>query len=153
MIAMKKYSYALIAGILLVLPSCGDNAEKDNLNSEPIHEEHNHDDESIELDNGKKWIVVDEMMGHVRNMESDLNVFENQDGKDYQSLAVKLENNIELLTSSCTMTGKAHDELHKWLIPYIDRVDQLTNAKNDEEAGVTYRKIQVSFKTFNTYFV
>jgi hypothetical protein len=93
------------------------------------------------------------MMGHVRNMESDLNVFENQDGKDYQSLAVKLENNIELLTSSCTMTGKAHDELHKWLIPYIDRVDQLTNAKNDEEAGVTYRKIQVSFKTFNTYFV
>jgi hypothetical protein len=152
MITMKKYSYVLIAGILLVLASCGDNTEKDNSNSEPIHEEHNHDDESIELDNGKKWIVVDEMMGHIRNMESDLTAFESQDEKDYQSLAVKLENNIELLTSNCTMTGKAHDELHKWLLPYIDLVAELTNAKNVEEAGATYHKIQASFKTFNTYF-
>lgn len=147
MTTMKKFSYVLIAGILLVLASCGDNTGKDNLNSEPIH-----DDESIELDNGKKWTVVDEMMGHIKNMESDLDVFESQKEKDYHSLSVKLENNIELLTSNCTMTGKAHDELHKWLLPYIELVAELTNANNDEEAGVAYHKIQASFKTFNTYF-
>lgn len=152
MITMKKLSYVLIAGIAFVFASCGNNTEKDESNSDPIHEEHSHDDESIELDNGKKWIVVDEMMGHIRNMESDVALFESFEEKDYHSLAVKLEDNIDLLTSNCTMTGKAHDELHKWLLPYIDLVGELTDAKNDEEAGATYHKIQASFKTFNTYF-
>ena len=151
MVKMKRYSYALVVGMVLVLTSCGNSTENEISNSDPIHEEHNHDDESIELDNGEKWKVVDEMMGHIRNMESDVIAFESQDEKDYQSLAVKLEDNIDLLTSNCTMKGQAHDELHKWLLPYIDMVSELTDAKNDE-AGETYHKIQVSFETFNTYF-
>lgn len=149
---VKIFSFLLITGSALVLTSCGNSAEKDSSNSDPIHEGHNHDDESIELDDGKKWIVVDEMMGHIRNMESDVALFESQEEKDYHALSVKLENNIDLLTSNCTMTGQAHDELHKWLLPYIDMVDELSNAKNDEAAASIYHKIQVSFKSFNTYF-
>jgi hypothetical protein len=152
MIKMKKYSYALVVGMTFVLVSCGNSPENEISNSDPIHEGHNHEDESIELDNGKKWIVVDEMMGHIRNMETDISLFESLEEKDYHALAVKLEDNIGLLTSNCTMTGQAHDELHKWLLPYIDMVGELSNAKNDEEASAAYHKIQVSFKTFNTYF-
>ncbi|MFT7344275.1 MAG: hypothetical protein ACI9XP_000858 [Lentimonas sp.] len=147
---MKKYSYAFFVGMALVLTSCGNSIENEASNS--IHEEHNHDDESIELDNGEKWKVLDEMMGHIRNMESDVIAFENQEEKDYQSLAIRLIDNIDLLTSNCTMTGQAHDELHKWLLPYIDIVSELTETKNNEAAGEIYQKIQVSFKTFNAYF-
>jgi hypothetical protein len=85
-------------------------------------------------------------------METDIKQFEVQTNGDYNDLAVKLQGNLDLLTSSCTMTGKAHDELHKWLLPYIDLVKELSTAENDTEAEQAYKEIQSSFETFNTYF-
>ena len=91
------------------------------------HNDHNHDDESeaIELNNGEKWQVDANMLTHIRNMENDVVSFAKVEQKDYKSLSEKLQSNIDLLTSNCTMKGKAHDELHKWLLPYIDLVKEL----------------------------
>jgi hypothetical protein len=50
------------------------------------------------------------------------------------------------------MEGKAHDELHKWLLPYIDLVDKLNKTKNIDEAISIYEEIKISYKTFNIYF-
>ena len=72
--------------------------------------------------------------------------------KDYKSLSEKLQSNIDLLTSNCTMKGKAHDELHKWLLPYIDLVKELSEAKDETEASKHFENIQISFTTFNQYF-
>ncbi|MBK7529008.1 MAG: hypothetical protein IPI59_16070 [Sphingobacteriales bacterium] len=115
---------------------------------------HHHDDESeaIELNNGEKWKVDANMITHIRNMENDINHFANVEQKDFKSLAEKLQSNIDLLTSNCTMKGKAHDELHKWLLPYIDMVKELSEAKNETEASEQFKNIQTSFSTFNQYF-
>ncbi len=59
---------------------------------------------------------------------------------------------FDLLTSNCTMKGKAHDELHKWLLPYIDMVKELSEAKDETEASKLFENIQISFTTFNKYF-
>ena len=85
-------------------------------------------------------------------MENDINHFANVEQKDFKSLAEKLQTNIDLLTSNCTMKGKAHDELHKWLLPYIDMVKELSEAKNETEASEQFKNIQTSFSTFNQYF-
>jgi hypothetical protein len=50
------------------------------------------------------------------------------------------------------MTGKAHDELHKWLLPYIDLVGELEVAENEAEAAEFFEEIEQSFHTFNEYF-
>lgn len=147
---MKKYSYILFIGIALVLSSCGDNTE--NKKEDQSQEEHNHSEDAIQLNDGKKWKVVDEMMGYIRSMESDIAALEDQDVKDYNALADLLDNNINLLTSNCTMTGKAHDELHKWLVPYIGMVEDLSESKSYEESREIYTNIQASLKMFNTYF-
>ena len=147
---MIKYTYTLVVGVALIFSSCGN--ETNQIESE-VHTEHEHSSEdALQLDNGEKWVVNEEMMVHVQNMVIDLDQFENQKESDFNALATKLENNIDLLTASCTMSGKAHDELHKWLLPYIDLVSELSSAENDTEANATYTKIQTSFKTFNTYF-
>lgn len=147
---MMKYTYTLVLGMGLVFASCENDT---NLNESAPHTEHEHSsEEGIELDNGEKWVVNVEMMGYIKEMDADFEQFENQEDKDYSELASKLEANIDLLTSNCTMTGKAHDELHKWLLPYIDLVSDLSSANNDAEANTTYKELQASFKTFNTYF-
>ena len=150
---MIKYSYTLALGIALLFSSCGNETNNNTPESSSEYTEHEHSSEdSIELDNGKKWVVVDEMMQHIQNMETDVEQFGKLKEKDFSVLATKLKDNIDLLTSNCTMTGKAHDELHKWLLPYIDLVSELSAAENDNEAGQTYKEIQASLKTFNTYF-
>jgi len=145
-----------ISAISLFLFGCGNTSnEKSKEQTETVtHEEHQHDEESevIELNNGEKWKVDDNMITHIRNMENDVVSIAKVEQKDYKSLAKKLQSNIDLLTSNCTMKGKAHDELHKWLLPYIDMVKELSEAKDETEASKQFENIQISFTTFNQYF-
>ena len=152
---MKKITLSLTV-ISLFLFSCGNTSnEKSKQKTETVtHEEHQHSDEmqTIELNNGEKWKVDANMITHIRNMENDVISFAKVEQKDYKSLSEKLQSNIDLLTSNCTMKGKAHDELHKWLLPYIDLVKELSEAKDETEASKQFQNIQTSFTAFNQYF-
>lgn len=152
---MKKITI-LIPAISLFLFSCSNstNEKSNNQTETSTQNEHHHDDESetIKLNNGEKWKVDANMITHIRNMENDIISFAKLKEKDYKSLSEKLQSNIDLLTSNCTMKGKAHDELHKWLLPYIDMVKKLSEAKDETEASKQFENIQNSFTTFNQYF-
>jgi hypothetical protein len=121
------------------------------INETETHD-HNSQTEPMVLNNGKKWKVDDHMMVFFQDMEQDIKSFSLDDLKDYQLLADGLQKNINHLTTNCTMSGMAHDELHKWLIPYITEVNALSEAENEIEAIKTFKNIQESFKTFNKYF-
>lgn len=147
--------YKLIILVIIsgFISSCGNsNIKTIGVQTDTVsHAEHHHD-EVIVLNNGVKWKVDTAMMLHIRNMESDINTYATDKQKDYQALALKLQNNIDLLTSNCTMKGRAHDELHKWLLPYIDLVNEFSLAKNGTEAAKLFQKLQHSFGLFNKYF-
>ncbi len=152
---MKNITLSLIV-ISLFLFSCGNTSkEKSKEETETVtHKEHQHNAEiqTIELNNGEKWNVDTNMITHIRNMENDIISFAKVEQKDYTSLSNKLQSNIDLLTSNCTMKGKAHDELHKWLLPYIDLVKELSEVKVETESEKQFQKIENSFIIFNQYF-
>ncbi len=152
---MKNITLSLIV-ISLFLFSCGNTSkEKSKAETETVtHEEHQHNAEiqTIELNNGEKWNVDTNMITHIRNMENDIISFAKVEQKDYKSLSNKLQSNIDLLTSNCTMKGKAHDELHQWLLPYIDLVKELSEVKDETESEKQFQKIENSFIIFNQYF-
>ena len=152
---MKKISIALaFTGFLLV--GCSNNS------TEPVKEqtetvakeEHHHEGaEPIELNNGQKWKVDDSMMIYIGRMENDIASFTKAGQKEYSSLATTLQPSIDSLTSSCTMQGKAHDELHKWLLPYIDMVKEMKNTKTEAEGSKQLQNIRHSLDTFHQYFL
>ncbi len=133
---MKLNRFILFSSAIFLFFSCGNNS-----NNEPIV-----------LVNGEKWEVIESMVGYIRTMEKDVALFERSEEKDYQLLADKLSDNIGLLTSNCTMKGAAHDEMHKWLLPYIGLVKELSKAKGDADSAAVYSEIQNSFKEYNQYF-
>ena len=104
---------------------------------------------TIELNNGQKWTINSEMTPYILEAEQILNQNNNS---DYKSLAGQLEVKNKNLIKSCTMNGKSHDELHKWLHPHIQLVKALDDAKNEQEANQIIDKLKKSFQTFNTYF-
>ncbi len=152
---MKKITISLITSSFFLL-SCGNSLnEKSEVQTETaILNEHHHNAEkqNIEIDNGEKWKVDANMIIHIRNMENDIDSFAKLEQKDYNLLSEKLKFNIDLLTSNCTMKGKAHDELHKWLLPYIDLINELSEATDETEAAKQFKNVQNSFTTFNQYF-
>ena len=121
----------LFSTIAVLALSCNSGSkETEKYNETPIETtvkaEHHHDEhEAIVLNNGEKWKVDDNMMEHIRNMEKDVTAFAGNSDKNYAQLVTNLKTNLDLLTSNCTMKGQAHDELHKWLVPYIELVDKL----------------------------
>lgn len=150
---MKTVTLAVLSLVLFACKSNSDNTSTNKSTVPATKEQHQHEhSETIELNNGEKWKVEDHMLLHIRNMEKDVATFSKEESTDYNKLAEKLEGNIELLTSNCTMEGRAHDELHKWLVPYMDLVTNLSNAKNEQEGKKHFQAIKESFVTFNTYF-
>lgn len=152
---MKLLTITLISSSLL-FAACGNQNQETTVPVETaeteITHEHDHESEAIELNEGQKWIVDDSMMVHIRNMETDVNKFSGKTVDDYQLLATSLQDNIDRLTSNCTMTGKAHDELHKWLLPYIDTVDEFAAQTEQTAYASQLELIKISFTTFNQYF-
>jgi hypothetical protein len=151
---MRVIYFSICLGLLLGI-SCNqpEKKEMDDQNSNVVNQ-HTHETDTlgIELNNGEKWKVDAHMLDHIRSMENEIGVFEKKETKDYAALTFALQVQIDSLTSNCTMTGKAHDELHKWLLPYIDLVDALSGSENITESEKQFHNIQHSFETFNKYF-
>lgn len=110
-------------------------------------------DTSIHLNKGKKWKVESKMLLFIRNMETELNKQEQFNSlEQYKNLSLVLKSNLDSLTSNCVMEGEAHDELHKWLLPYIDLTDSLNNASDLNISEQLRLTIKDTYKTFNYYF-
>jgi hypothetical protein len=127
--------------------------ENDETTAVSAEEDHHHNEhEAIVLDNGNKWKVVETMLVYIRNMEKAVNSFDGKESKDYTALAKTIDENLTELTSKCTMDGQAHDELHKWLVPFIELSEQFDKATELVEQEKIYTEFKTSFVEFNTYF-
>ena len=140
---MNKLKISVLALSVFFLFSCNDKTKTELTEGAETHQHSNYDD--LQLNDGKKWKVDDNMMLLISKMEKEVASTPNE---NYQLLIDNLAHNIDLLTSNCTMEGQAHDELHKWLLPFIEDVKAFSN----EKSTANFAKIQKSFITFNQYF-
>lgn len=147
---MKQVSILVLTGVIFLFSNCsGENANQAKETKRPGNEQNLY---GIELVKNEKWNVKPEMMVHIRNMESDIKSLDHKNTNAYHELGQKLDEHIGLLTSNCTMKGQAHDELHKWLVPFIGIVDELNEASTKEKQLMSYKALTKSFLEFNRYF-
>ena len=149
---MKKVLVLAISSF--VLWSCNNSSEKAKSNQETKQEEHQHDEtsEAVELNIGKKWIVNDEMKPFVAKGEGLVTTYLQSSQTNYNKLAQKLKDQNNQLIKSCTMKGKSHDELHKWLHPHLELVEALEKSANENEAKGIVLKLQKSNEVYHQYF-
>ncbi|WP_069661001.1 hypothetical protein [Arcticibacter eurypsychrophilus] len=139
----------------LFLTGCSSSSDiKSKGQTHVIEENHNHGDSShlVALKNGNKWIVNKEMLSPIDHTHTIIHDFVNQEKKDYKLLAANLLSDANLIISSCTMKGESHDELHKWLMPYMAEVNELSKAEDNAAAAQKFENIQSAWDTFNQYF-
>lgn len=129
-----KYSLLLFL-VAFLMPAC----------------QQNHTASAIELNQGERWQVNIEMMPAIKASRDLLQQYAESGDTDYQALATGLKKNNTQLIATCTMQGKSHDELHKWLHPQLELVTKLESA-SPEEAPAIVAQLQASFQTFAQYF-
>ena len=152
---MKSRSFIFLAAFMLIFSAC--HTTSNEKEKTPDHQKDTsitkiNNPYHIELNDGKKWKVVPEMMAIIRSMETQVNEFQGKEIDQHINNALKLQHKVDSLTSNCTMTGKAHDELHKWLLPYLDMVDAYNHANNQEDADSIFLEIKNSFVNMNQFF-
>jgi len=150
---MKK---VIVFGMsLMLLWSCNNSTEKSTTHQEAEnHTEHQQDEssESIELNNGEKWLVNEEMKPFVMKGEELVNSYIQDNQTDYKALAQQLIEQNNQLIKSCTMNGKSHDELHKWLHPHLEIVNALEEEKDAAKANEIVLQLQKSYQDYHQYF-
>lgn len=140
---------------VLLLWSCNNTTEKATEKQETeTHAEHQHDEssEAIELNNGEKWLVNEEMKPFVMKGEELVNSYIQDNQTDYKALAQQLIEQNNQLIKSCTMNGKSHDELHKWLHPHLEIVKTLENETDATKANEIVSQLQYSYQHYHQYF-
>lgn len=153
---MKK---SVILGIgALLFWSCNNSGKTETHQEEATHTEvqtehhHNESSDVIEFNNGEKWKVNDEMKPFVLRGADLVNTFIQEGNTDYATLTAQLKDLNSQLIKSCTMTGKSHDELHKWLHPHLELVKKLAQAINESEAEINVQKLVESYQEYHKYF-
>lgn len=154
---MKTLKFGALTLVLSMFIMGCDNTPSEKIKDQTgtaIHKEHQHDEENeeINLNNGQKWMVNKEMKPFILESETVLNKYNNVESNDYKTLAAQLKDKNSGLIKSCTMKGESHDELHKWLHPHMELIEELENAQDPEEAAVIISELEKSFETYHNYF-
>lgn len=138
-----------------LLWSCSNSPDQSTVHQEAEnYTAHIHDEssETIELNDGEKWIVNEEMKPFVSKGEELVNQYIQDDKTDYKALAEQVKEQNSQLIKSCTMDGKSHDELHKWLHSHLSIVDALENETNMAKANARVSELQHSYQQYHEYF-
>lgn len=139
----------------MILWSCNNSAEKPAMQEEkavPMETQHEESAEAIELNNGEKWEVNAEMKPFILKGEDLVNTYIKNGDTDYKNLAEQLKQLNGQLIESCTMEGKSHDELHKWLHPHLGIVETLEAETDASRANEIVSRLQKSYEEFHLYF-
>ena len=135
---MKIYPLAAVIFIVVLAMSC--KSDSNNTDNREV---------AIELNNGQKWKVNTKMTPFILQAEQILIQY---NGNDYDQLAEQLDEKNKGLIKNCTMEGKGHDELHKWLQPHMQLIEALDDAKTSEEAMNIIAELKNSIKTYHIHF-
>ncbi|GAB1446914.1 MAG: hypothetical protein KF860_14635 [Cyclobacteriaceae bacterium] len=148
---MKKstlYYTASLVALLFFFTSCSTEKHKDNQNQgEEVHDTHGAPG-GVQLDNGNKWMANIETTQGIQNMAQMVDVAL----ADPASSAAPLKENLLLeftdILNKCTMTGESHEQLHNYLLPLKDQIENLDETDKNAALG----EIKSYLSTYKNYF-
>lgn len=107
---------------------------------------------SLELNAGRRWVMAKPMLVHLRGIETAVLEFNGTSGEDHARLATQIQEALGRLVTNCTMEGAAHDELHKWLMPFLALSADYARATDLQVQQQKLADIRQALRVFNEYF-
>src|SRR5690606_18507783 len=96
----------------------------------------------IVLDNGEKWQANHETTKGIHGMLKTLKETEEVTKVDFQKLGNHLNSSKNKIIKSCNMKGDAHDNLHVFMVPLIEKLNELSSVSTLEDGQILKENIQ-----------
>lgn len=100
----------------------------------------------LKLKNGQKWKLDETTRKNIAPIKSLLN---DTTAKDFQKVAMQLQQQTDKLVSECKMKGEDHEALHQWLEVWL--VD-LKSLKSGKEMQKDFISLKSDIEKFDAYF-
>lgn len=108
--------------------------------------------DEIEMDNGEKWQSDLTTNEGVKKLQQTFNAQNTTTLEEYHKLASQLNDDKNYLVKNCTMQGPAHDNLHTWLHPLIEKIAALSETETIDDASKIKNSIDVNIHSYYDYF-
>lgn len=153
---LKTVFYAAFMGCITLM-SCTNDSESqpdilttDTTETVVLIEETN--PHNLILVDNQKWVIDEGMRVSIDSIDMRLASFNASTMDDYNALSTDLSHHTKSIISSCTMKGQAHDELHKWLLPFIDLRKELDSIADLSAGDSITQQLNRELIIFKTYF-
>lgn len=156
-----KITSLLSSLIALLLIACQDTPKQTEPIATPTVEqdhtqthEHGHKEKPIQvlLNNGEKWPANAETTEGIHTMSALLNALPAEPkAEDYRTLQTELDKAFGTIIQKCTMTGEAHNQLHNFILPIKDMIQELDSEDINECKSVS-DKLKQHLKEYENYF-
>ena len=103
----------------------------------------NHENHHLSLNHGAKWV----MDAHTREMFETMTQRLESNSKP-ELLGSQLDEDIKKLIKGCTMTGRAHDQLHLYLTSLIPAIEALKS----EQSMDKLHAVKHALNNYKRYF-
>ena len=115
--------------------------------------EHHGTPGAVELDQGKRWQANPETTAGIAAMQTILTKYEGQttDAAGRKALRDELETAFQDIFKQCTMKGKAHDQLHNYLLPMKNLMEKITS-ETAGESELAFDQLKKHLAEYPTYF-
>lgn len=112
------------------------------------HHHHSHYD-PVELNDGERWKANTETTENIQSMQAHLKTYSTAENGNVKELHTHLFADFEDIFAKCTMKGKAHDQLHNYLLPLRDMLVELDGC---EDCNHALGHIEKHLESYSTYF-
>ncbi len=147
-----KIKLLTIFVLTLSLMSCKNKTQKNNPNTTETEEVTVDESVKLRLDNGEKWVANKETHIGIKNMDSLIKAFNTDDTKNYFNLGEALSKQTSYVIKNCSMKGEPHDQLHIVLVPMLDEISVLKEAKNNKDASKALENLKTLITKYFIHF-
>lgn len=99
-----------------------------------------------------RHLIDPAMMVHLRNLETTIRSVNPGTLAEHRKVSDSLDEEMGKLLASCTMKGEAHDALHDWLVPFIQKVQNYGEQEKLTELSGSLGVLREAFIVFNSRF-
>lgn len=143
--------------LLLVLACKNDHATGQNAGTSSTDKsvERNQSMGTPSLKNGVRWKADSNTNKNVRillTMVQKFNADPDKSVKAYNNVAKEMEEALNNIVTDCRMQGSAHEALHQWLEPLIQKVSELRKTSKHAEGAQLWATIQNQVILYTRYF-
>lgn len=155
-----KMKILIISLIAFASFGCADKKEKQKTETTQkveSHEGHDHSSQEIQkaetkLNSGKKWKVDEHTRNSMKKISQITNSSYVKTPKEFNELGLMLKNEMKNLIAECTMQGEPHNQLHNYLTTLIPHIDELVEAKTQEEGEKYLQEVKTAVDAFYKTF-